>query len=223
MPFKPDRFLLREYHAAMAAGDVAAAADAWDQLAEQNWDRIKNAVRLFKFSTASRRGIPEFDQGSAASFAYLRVRAMGGHFRKQEIEAYYAAIWNATHNACRDFGRRDFRHTKRAAGSLDERFDTDSEVGQYSGALAEWSAARQEEAVERRDELRELQREENLILWAIAKTKNKNYREVLEMTFRDKLTTDEIADRLGISMENAYQRRSRGVRELKKVLNELDA
>jgi RNA polymerase sigma factor (sigma-70 family) len=223
MRFKPDRFLLRDYHAAMAAGDLAAAAAAWDQLAEQNWDRINSAVKLFKFSKASGKGIPEVDQGSAASFAYLRIRAMGAHFRKQEIEAFYAAIWNATHNACRDFGRKDFRHTKRSAGSLDERFDAESEAGRYSAALSAWDAARCEAAAEQEAERAELQRQEDLVLWAISKIKNKNYREVLEMTFRDKLSTEEIAKRLGISMENAYQRRSRGMRELKKILDDLDS
>src|SRR3954470_14249068 len=116
MRFKPDRFLLRDYHAAVARGDLETAARAWDQLAEQNWDRILSAVKLFKFSPASRKGIPEVDQGSAASYAYLRVRALGANFRKREIEAYYAAIWNTAQFACRDFGRRDFRHIKRSSG-----------------------------------------------------------------------------------------------------------
>ena len=220
MPFKPDRFLLRDYHAAIAHGDLQSAARAWDQLAEQNWDRIVQAVKLFRFSKAS-KGIPEVDQGSAASYAYLRIRALGANFRKQEIEAYYAAIWNATQFACRDFGRRDFRHTKRSAGSLDQRYDAESEVGPYSGALAAWEAARREDAAERELEVRELEEEETLILWAISQIKNDKHREVLEMTYNDTLTTDEIAERLGISKDNAYQRRSRGLRDLKKILDDL--
>src|SRR5436190_12823591 len=136
MPFKPDRFLLRDYHVAMSGGDLQAAAAAWDQLAEQNWDRIVQAVKLFRFSKASNKGIPELDQGSAASYAYLRVRTLGANFRKQEIEAYYAAVWSTAQFACRDFGRKDFRDIKRSAGSIDERYDAESEVGPYSGALA---------------------------------------------------------------------------------------
>jgi RNA polymerase sigma factor (sigma-70 family) len=222
MPFKPDRFLLREYHAAMARGDLQAAATAWDRLAEQNWDRIRNTVKLFRYSAAS-KGIPNFDQGSAASEAYLRVRAMGANFRKQEIEAYYAAVVHTTQFACRDFGRKDFRHTKRSAGSLDDRFDAESEVGPWSGALAAWEEARRKEAEER--ELEELagEREESLALWAMSKIKNDKHREVLELTYRDKLILDEIVERLGISKENAYQRRSRGMRDLKKILDEFDA
>jgi RNA polymerase sigma factor (sigma-70 family) len=223
MAFKPDRFLLRDYHTAIANGDLRAAAAAWDQLAEQNWDRIKSAVKLFRFSASSNRGIPEVDQGSAASYAYLRVRALGANFHKHEIEAYYAAVWNTAAYACRDFGRSDFRHTRRAAGSLDEHFDAESEVGPYSAALAAWDLARREESAERELDERELQREEGLMLWAIAQIKNEKHREVLELTYDEKLDTDEIAERLAISKDNAYQRRSRGLRELKRVLDGLDA
>src|SRR6059058_3808247 len=95
MAVEPDRFLLRRYHVAKARGDLRAAAEAWDQLAVQNWDRIQQTVKLFRFLKAS-RGIPDFDRGSAASFAYLRIRAMGAKFRKPEIEAYYAAIFHTT-------------------------------------------------------------------------------------------------------------------------------
>src|SRR4051794_11005589 len=219
MAVEPDRFLLRRYHVAKAGGDLQAAAQAWDQLAEQNWDRIVQSVKLFRFSKAS-KGIPDFDQGSAASYAYLRIRAMGANFRKQEIEAYYAALVHTTQFACKDFGRKDFRHTKRSAGSIDQRYDADAEVGPYSNALAAWEAARREDSAEKiRDEL-EQRREDSLILWAIAQIKNDKYREVLEMTYKHQLTTEEIAEQLGISMENAYQRRSRGMRELKKILDD---
>jgi RNA polymerase sigma factor (sigma-70 family) len=147
---------------------------------------------------------------------------MGAHFRKQEIEAYYAAIVHTAQFACRDFGRKEFRHTKRSAGSLDARFDPDSEVGPYSGALAAWEAARRDEAADRiLDEL-EQEREESLMLWAIDQIKNDKYREVLKLTYNEKLSTDEIAEQLGISKPNAYQRRSRGFREVKKILDELD-
>jgi DNA-directed RNA polymerase specialized sigma24 family protein len=219
MAFEPDRILLRRYHAAMSRGDLAATAEAWDQLAVNNFDRIKQTVKAFRFS-AGGRGIPEFDHGSAASAAYLRVRAMGAHFRKQEIEAYYAALVHTTQNSCKDFGRRDFRHEKRKAGSLDQRFDPDSEVGPYDQALAGWEAERRRKSAERIvDELHK-QRAENFVAWGVSQIKNDNYREVLELTYIDKLDGDEIAERLGISMANVYQRRSRGQRELEKILRE---
>src|SRR3954470_19847691 len=223
MPFEPDRFLLRRYHGALARGDLPAAAEAWDQLAVQNFDRINQTVKLFRFGAASGKGIPVVDQGSAVSEAFLRVQAMGASFRKQEVEAFYAALVQTVKFACQDFGRKEFRHTKKSGGSLDERFDPESEVGPYSGALAAWEASRHERASEQIVDELEAQREEGLISWAISQIKNEKHREVLKLTYDEKLTAEEIAERLGISRENAYQRRSRGLKELKKILDEHDA
>lgn len=219
MPSEPDRILLRRYHAAMSRGDIAAAGAAWDDLFVNNFDRVNQTIKLFRFS-AGGRGIPEHEWGAAASAAFFRVRALGSHFRKQEIEAYYAALVHTVQNSCKDFGRREFRHTKRTAGSLDDRFDAESEVGPYDAALAKWEAARRRQGAD--DVLDELHKQwaENFVAWGISQIKNDNYREVLELTYIEKLEADEIAERLGISMDNVYARRSRGVRELGKILRE---
>src|SRR3954451_7697596 len=106
MLFEPDRFLLRRYHAAMARGDMPAAADAWEQLAVQNFDRIQQTVKLFRFGAGS-KGIAVVDQGSAASEAFLRVQARGARFRKQEVKAFSAALVQTVNFACQDFGRKE--------------------------------------------------------------------------------------------------------------------
>jgi len=206
----------------MAAGDLTAAAEAWDELVINNFDRVKQTVKAFRFSAGS-KGIPEFDQGSAVSEAFLRVQALGANFRKHEIEAFYAALAQTVRFACRDFGRKELRHDKRTAGSLDQRFDPESEVGPYSGALAAWEKARHEDAADRLAHELEQQRQEDLIAWAISRINNDKHREVLELTFNDKLDAEAIAQHLAITKENAYQRRSRGWRELEKILRELDA
>ena len=61
---------------------------------------------------------------------------------------------------------------------------------------------------------------ESFVAWGIGQIKNDNYQEVLELTYIEKLEADEIAERLGISMDNVYARRSRGVRELGKILRD---
>lgn len=219
MAFEADRILLRRYHAAIARGDRAASAEAWEQLTINNFDRIKQTVKLFRFS-AGGRGIPDHEWGSAVSEAYIRLRAMGANFRKHEIEAYYAALVHTVQHSCRDFGRKEFRHTKRAGGSLDQRFDPDSETGPYDAALASWDAERRRQSAD--DVIDELHKQwaESFVAWGISQIKNDNYREVLEMTYIEKLEADEIAERLGISMDNVYARRSRGLRELGKILRE---
>ena len=57
--------------------------------------------------------------------------------------------------------------------------------------------------------------------WAIGEIANDNYREVLELTYLDQLPADAIAARLGISVENVYARRSRGLKELERILRDL--
>lgn len=219
MAFEPDRTLLHRYHAEIARGDRAAALSAWEQLGINNFDRIKQSVKAFRYSAGS-RGIDAAERGSAVSEAWLRVQAMGANFRKQEIEAYYAALRECVFNACRDFGRKELRHQKHARGSIDDRFDPEGEAGRYDRAVAAWEAERRRLASEKiADEARH-QRAESLVRWGFEQINNDNYREVLELTFVDKLEVEEIATRLGISTDNVYQRRSRGLKELEKVLRE---
>ena len=219
MAFEPDRILLRRYHAAMARGDRTAALQAWEQLGLNNFDRIKQSVKVFRYSAGS-KGIDQTEQGSAVSEAWLRVQAMGNAFRKQEIEAYYAALRETVFNSCRDFGRKELRHQKKAGGSLDDRFDAESEAGPYDLALNAWEAERRRGTEDKIIDEVQKQRAESFVRWGISQIKNDNYREVLEMTFFDKLEVEEIAERLGISTANVYQRRSRGLKELEKILRE---
>ena len=220
MAAEPDRFILRRYHAARAKGDPAGAGAAWEQLTIQNIDRIRNAVKAFKFSAAS-KGIPEFDQGSAVTDAYWRVIAMGTDFHGREAGQFYAAIVTAVDRACRDFGRKDFRHTKRAAGSFDERFDPDGEHGPYDAALARYDTELREQSKDAVEAEARHQAAEELVAWAIKQVKNDNYREVLELTFNDENPpAEEIAEQLGISVANVYQRRRRGLLELEKILRD---
>lgn len=219
MPFEPDRILLRRYHAAMARGDRTAALEAWEQLGLNNFDRIKQSVKVFRYSAAS-KGIDVTEQGSAVSEAWLRVQAMGNAFRKQEIEAYYAALRETVFNACRDFGRKEFRHTKQAGGSLDDRFDPESEAGPYELALNAWEAERRRATEDKIIDELQKQRAESFVRWGIGQVKNDTNREVLELTFNDKLKVPEIAMRLETSTANVYQRRCRGLKELEKILRE---
>jgi DNA-directed RNA polymerase specialized sigma24 family protein len=49
---------------------------------------------------------------------------------------------------------------------------------------------------------------------------NDNYRAVLEPTYLEGLPGDEIAERLDISPDNVYARRSRGVKQLEEILRD---
>jgi RNA polymerase sigma factor (sigma-70 family) len=213
----PDELLLRRYADAHEAGDRELAAELWKQLAVRNFDRVKQIVKAFRF-TPGGKGLPEHEWGSAATEAYLRVVAMGAGFRGRELGRFRAALVTCVQNACRDYGRRELRHESRAAGSVDERFDADGEAGPYDGALAAHEAELRRSAAEALESERSARESERLVAWAIARVANAGYREVLELTWIEKLSGEQIAARLGITTDNVYARRSRGIREMERIL-----
>lgn len=220
MPCEPDHRLLGRYCDARDRGDLELARSLWEQLAVNNFDRVKQIVKAFRFSPGA-PGLPDHEWGSAASEAYLRVVAMGAGFRHREVGRFYAALVTCVQNSCRDFGRKELRHDRRAAGSFDARFEPDGEAGPYDRALA----AHDEYLRERVSDVLHAEHSrveaEQLVAWGIGQVANDNYREVLEMTWIQKLPAEEIAGALGISMENVYARRSRGGKELEKTLRDL--
>ena len=220
MPFEPDDLLLSRYCDARDDGELERARVLWEQLAVNNFDRIKQIVKSFRFSPGGPR-LPDHEWGSAASEAYIRVIAMGAGFRHREIGRFYAALVRCVQNSCLDFGRKELRHDKRAAGSVDARFDPDGEAGPFDKALAAHDGYLRDQAGDARDAEHSRVEAEQLVAWGISQIANDNYREVLEMTWLHKISAEEIADQLGISMENVYARRSRGGKELEKILRDL--
>jgi RNA polymerase sigma factor (sigma-70 family) len=222
MACDPDPLLLRRYADAHDRGQHELAAQLWEQLAVNNFDRVRQIVKAFRFSPGG-PGLPEHEWGSAASEAYLRVIAMGAGFRNREIGRFRAALVTCVQNACRDYGRKELRHERRAAGSVDEKFDPGGGAGPYDAALAAYDAELRERAGDAVEAERSRTQAEQLVAWAIAQVGNAGYREVLELTWIEKLSGEEIVARLGITPDNVYARRSRGGKEMERILRGLPA
>lgn len=216
MPNEPDHLLLRRYHVAREQGHDEEAARIWQRLAENSFDRITQICKTFRFTGGT--GLPPEETGSAATEAYLRVVAMGRGFREREVGQFRAAVYRTVHNACFDYGRKELRHQRRAAGSLDARYEPDGEAGPYDAALARYEADRRTAFQEALADEARRQQAEDLARWGIAQVRNDNYRAVLELTHLEQLDAATIAERLGISIDNVYQRRRRGLTELEKIL-----
>jgi RNA polymerase sigma factor (sigma-70 family) len=212
-----DDLLLWRYADARDSGESELAAELWEQLAINNFDRVQQIVKAFRFSPGG-PALPEHEWGSAASEAYLRVVAMGASFREREAGRFYAALVTCVQNACRDFGRRELRHERRVAGSVDATFEPGGEAGPFDAALAAYDAELRERAGDALEAERGRQEAERLVAWAIAQVANDNYREVLELTWVEKLPGEEIAARLAISLDNVYARRARGLKQLERIL-----
>jgi RNA polymerase sigma factor (sigma-70 family) len=219
MPFEPDHVLLGKFVDAHEHGDLTAAAEYWERLAVNNFDRVLAAVKAFRFMPSGTL-IPEDEQRSAASEAYMRVIAMSAGFRKREPGRYYAALNTLVEHTCLDFGRKELRHQKRAAGSLDQRYEPDGDAGPYDAALAAYDSDLRRQSREALEEEASRQEAERLVAWGIAQIKNDNYRKVLELTYLEKLPGEAIAQRLAIKIDTVYKRRERGLDQLERILRE---
>jgi RNA polymerase sigma factor (sigma-70 family) len=219
MPFEPDHLLLSQFVGAHERGDLAAAAELWQRLAVNNFDRVKQIVKAFRF-TPGGSGIPADEHGSAASEAYLRVISMGANFRKREPGRFYAALYTCVENTCRDFGRKELRHDKRRRGSLDQTYEPGGEAGPFDAALAAYDEHLRRQTEEALDAEASRQEAEGLVAWGISQIENDKHREALELTLIRKLSTAEATERLGITAENLYQRRKRGLLELERILRD---
>ncbi|MBA2506988.1 MAG: sigma-70 family RNA polymerase sigma factor [Thermoleophilaceae bacterium] len=222
MPHESDEKLLRRFAKARDRGDDEAAREAWEQLAVLAFDRVQGLVKGFRF-TPGGRGLPEHEWGSAASECYLRVIAMGANFRAAEPGRFYAALSTTVHNTCLDYGRKDLRHETRSAGSLDATYEPGEEATPFDRTLARYDEDRRQHAEEALEDERGRVEATDLVRWAIAQVPNEKHREVLELTYVDKLTDKQIAARLDITMDNGYARRSRGLKKLKEILHGLDS
>lgn len=212
----PDRLLLRRYAVARDLGRAAEAAVHWERLAVSNFDRVTVLCRTFRFPGGT--GLSPDEADDAASEAYLRLVAMGASFRGRELGQFRAALVRTVHNTCMDLGRRELRHRRRAAGSLDATWEAGGEGGPYDGVLAAHDADRRAAAEEaHREEGRRVEAED-LVRWAIERVANDKHRAVLELTYLEQLDGEAIADRLSITADNVYQRRRRGVQELERIL-----
>ena len=128
MASDPDRCCSGATPMPTTGGERELAAELWQALAVNNFDRVQQIVKAFRF-TPGGPGLPEHEWGSAANEAYLRVIAMGAGFRNREIGQFRAALVTCVQNACRDYGRKELRHDRRAAGSFDETFDPEGAAG----------------------------------------------------------------------------------------------
>jgi RNA polymerase sigma factor (sigma-70 family) len=213
-----DDELIRRYVDHRDRGDREGAAELWEQLALRNYDRVVQLVKAFRFDGGG--GLAPDDVPDAGQEAYLRVVAMGANFRESHIGQFRAALLRCVQNACLDFGRKALRHDKHAGGSLDERYDGDAEAGPYDAAIARHSLEREALQAETDADDDSYHQAQELVAWAIAQVENENYRAVLELTYVERLSGEEIAERLGISHDNVYARRSRGLKRLEEILRD---
>ena len=189
------------------------ARKAWEMLIALDIDRVRGIVATFRFPGQNVRVGPSQIE-DVVHDAYERLVRMLRNFRGQSEGEYRAAMRTCVNYACMDHCRKEMGLERGIRGSLDEvAGETGDERGRFDREIAALEreridgAAAHERALERQKEVSD----------AIDKLDG-NKRIVMEMT-RDRCTTKEIAERLGISHANVYKIRERALAALREILD----
>jgi RNA polymerase sigma factor (sigma-70 family) len=203
---------LSRFVACRDAGDAAGARASWERLLEDNFDRIRAMVDAWGWDKLSAD-----EREEAVSRAGVRLwRNMISTFEGTSMGEWVNATRRCVAYACADVQRAAARRSgvevslERPAGATEG--DGASAHEWRLGQLAEQERRREEERAEARD----------LVASALSRMADARQRLVLERTI-DGVPGQEIAAELGVSMPNLYQLRSRGQRELARLIEDEQA
>lgn len=195
------------------------AKAAWGMLIAHDIDRVRNIVALFRLSEHPGIQVARDKVDDVVHDCYLRLLRMLRTFRGTSEGEYRAAMRTCVGFECRDHLRREMGVDKRTAGSLDEgasdaegkpRPKFDSNIAKQAQQQIDDDGAMQR-AHERRSRVQA----------AIEKIEKPDQRRVVELTFAGR-KTDEIMSELDTSKDNVYQLRSRGLKDLQRIVAEDD-
>ncbi len=206
--------LVERFAVARDHGDDAAARQLWGAIALKLDGRLKIHVRSFR-APVSDRALSAEDQDEAFQRARRRVWfKLGATFRGVSAGEVCNAAKKATWYACVDVARERVKreqhthHARRGAAGGDDL----DELDRLSRLKAAASYDRAAELTDLNDELDR----------AMARMKNDSHRQVLQLE-RLGVPDSEIAQRLGITTANVYQRRKRGLSALRELLADAPA
>ena len=188
-----DEQTLRRFVACREAGDLDGARRWWGLLLEENFDRVRALVAAHAWDTLS---ADERDDAVALACAKL-WKNMLTTFRGTSMGEWVNATRQCVAFACVDVQRAAARR-RRLEAPLD---------GDGSGAADRRAAVEEQQRTDERAEARAF------VSWALPRMRDERQRVVVERTL-DGVPAAEIAGELGVGMDNLYQLRSRGLRDL---------
>jgi RNA polymerase sigma factor (sigma-70 family) len=206
---KHDEEHLRRFVAARDQGDAAQMHRWWDELVLDFFDRINNVVEATHVGR-----LDDEEHELAVQLAMMRFSTrLITTFRGASIGELVNACHTLAHGICIDVQRRSMRDRRRGDRSLDAGWDAEADEPAHS-----WES---DESLRRFEQSQHAEETREFLAWALPQVKDER-RRVLELTFHG-AEVSEIAAELDITHDNAYQRRSRGVKDLKKLKEQFDA
>lgn len=200
---------LRRFVAARERGDAVEMRRWWDELVIDFFDRMDGFVFL------AHRGRLDHDEHE------LAVQLSLARFSQRLISSYAGVSMGELVNACKVLARgicmdvqRASMRAHRGTRSLDAGWDADAE----DRPMPRWEADEAWQRLERDERGAEVR---DFLAWALPQI-GAERRRVLELSFEG-ASIPEICAELSISEANAYQRRSRGFKDLTKLKERYDA
>ena len=195
---------LRRFLAARERGDAAEMRRWWDELVIDFYDRMDGLV------AAAHKGRLDDDEHELAVAMSLT------RFSNRLIDTFEGVSMGQLVNAsktlargiCIDVQRASMRRREHEGPSFDEGWSTDAE-DRSPGSWEAEEALRRHERDERSVEVREF------LDWALPQLGD-DRRAVVELTFHGAAIPEIVAER-AISQPNAYQLRSRGLKDLQRL------
>ena len=190
----------------------ARAQNAWHVLVARNFDRVAGLVAAFRFPGHENVTVPPSDHEDAAQEAFIRALAMFATWQGEALGQFRRALRTCVSNTCMDYCRRAMTREMGLAGSLEETLpsagDEDART-RFDAELARIADRRHEQEAGGRDDLAAL-------AWKIGRLPNEKSRDVIRLSMEG-FSSREISDRLGETVDNVDQLRSRGLRELRRM------
>jgi hypothetical protein len=207
---KHDEEHLRRFLKARAGRDAKEMRRWWDELVTDFYDRMDGLV------AATHRGRLDDDEHElAVQRALIKFsQNLFTTFEGVSMGQLVNATKTLAKGVCMDVQAESIRRRARQGVSLDDHRRPDGEDGAPHHRWEIEEAERRLDARERSGEV------VDFLGWALPQV-NDNRRRVLELTFEG-AELPEICAELGIERDNAYQRRSRGLRDLSKLKEQYD-
>lgn len=212
-----DDFFIRRFARARDNGDAEGARRIWEDACVRKFDLVAGLIRGHRFPGGGY--LAPADREDAQTECMLRIIQMGENFRGTTGAEFRAAIRRACWFGCMDVGRDVLAYEQKIGGSLDARYE-DSDAGKFDDVVERYMRDRADLAADAEQAQEQMQRDRELLHWAIGQVENENLRAVLELTFIEKLSGDAIAEQLGITPDNVYKRRERGLKKLEEILRD---